>query len=68
MTLAVEDVMQEALSRYGTEEANKLKPYLDAACDRVASHWENGYDTFGIAVDWALENTLAYAEANGNRR
>jgi hypothetical protein len=65
MTLAVEDVLEEARSQYGDEETNKLRPYLDAACDRVAGKWDNSYDTFGVAVDWALENALAYAEADG---
>ena len=65
MTLSVEDVLEEARSRYGDEEANRLTSYLDAACDRVVSKWDNGYDAFGVAVDWALENVLAYAEADG---
>ncbi len=63
MTLGTEDVLQNALDVYGEEEAQKLKPYLDAACDRVARQWES--DAFGVAVDWALENALAYAEDDG---
>ena len=65
MTLATEDVLQNALDVYGEQEAAKLKPYLDAACDHVARKWDNGYDAFGVAVDWALENALAYAEDDG---
>ena len=67
MTLATEDVLEEARSHYGDEEANRLKPYLDAACDHVARKWSNGPDSFGLAVDWALEKALAYAEADGVR-
>jgi hypothetical protein len=63
LTLAVEDVLEEACSQYGDEEANKLRPYLDAACDRVARKWES--DDFSVAVGWALENTLAYAADDG---
>ena len=63
MTLATEDVLEEARSQYGDEEANKLSPYLDAACERVARKWES--DAFGAAVDWALENALAYAADDG---
>lgn len=65
MTLATEDVLQNAMDVYGEKEAAKLKPYLDAACDHVARKWDNGCDVFGLAVDWALENALAYAEADG---
>jgi hypothetical protein len=65
MTLGTEDVLQNALDIYGEEEAEKLKPYLDAACDHVARKWDNGFDVFGLAVDWALENALTYAEADG---
>ena len=63
MTLGVEDVLEEARSHYGDEEANRLKPYLDTACERVARKWES--DAFGAAVDWALENALAYAADDG---
>ena len=65
MTLATEDVLQNALDVYGEEEAQKLKPYLDAACDRVARKWSGDGESFGVAVDWALENALAYAEDDG---
>ena len=65
MTLGTDDVLQNALDVYGEEEAEKLKPYLDAACDRVAGKWDTGYDAFGLAVDWALENALAYAADDG---
>ena len=65
MTLATEDVLQNALDVYGEEEAAKLKPYLDAACDHVARKWSGDGDSFGVAVDWALENALAYAEDDG---
>ena len=65
MTLATEDVLQNALDVYGEEEAAKLRPYLDAACDHVARQWSNDGESFGVAVDWALENALAYAEADG---
>ena len=65
MTLAVEDVRHEADIRYGAKEALKLEPWLDAACDRVASKWDNNGDTFGVAVDWALENALASASGHG---
>ena len=65
MTLAVEDVRHEADIRYGAKEALKLKPWLDAACDRVASKWDNNGDTFGAAVDWALDNALASASDHG---
>ena len=67
MTLATEDVLEEARSHYGDEEANRLKPYLDAACDHVARKWSGDGESFGVAVDWALENALAYAEADGVR-
>jgi len=63
MTLTTEDVLEEARSQYSDEEANKLSPYLDAACERVARKWES--DAFGVAVDWALENALAYAADDG---
>ena len=65
MTLATEDVLQNALDVYGEEEAAKLKPYLDAACDHVARKWSGDGESFGVAVDWALENALAYAEDDG---
>jgi hypothetical protein len=65
MTLGTEDVLQNALDIYGEEEAEKLKPYLDAACDRVAGKWSNDGESFGVAVDWALENALAYAADDG---
>ena len=65
MTLGTEDVLQNALDVYGEDEAEKLKPYLDPACDHVARKWETGGDAFGLAVDWALENALAYAEDDG---
>ena len=65
MTLATEDVLQNALDVYGEEEAEKLKPYLDAACDHVARKWSGDGESFGVAVDWALENALAYAEDDG---
>ena len=65
MTLGNEDVLHEAQDRYGAEEANKLLPYLHAACDRVASKWDNDSDAFGFAVDWALENALTYAQHEG---
>jgi hypothetical protein len=65
MTLGIEDVLQNALDVYGAEEAQKLKPYLDAACDHVARKWSGDGESFGVAVDWALENALAYAEADG---
>ena len=65
MTLGTEDVLHEAQDRYGAEDAEKLLPYLHAACDRVASKWDNDGDAFGCAVDWALENALAYAEHDG---
>ena len=65
MTLAVEDVLEEARSRYGDEEANRLKPYLDAACDHVARKWSGDGESFGVAVDWAFENALAYAADDG---
>ena len=65
MTLGTEDVLQNALDVYGEEDAAKLKPYLDAACDHVARKWSGDGDGFGVAVDWALENALAYAEADG---
>jgi hypothetical protein len=65
MTLGTEDVLQNAMDVYGEKEAAKLKPYLDAACDRVARKWDNSYDAFGVAVDWALENALAYAADDG---
>ena len=65
MTLAVEDVLQNAEDIYGAEQAAKLAPYLHAACDRVASKWDNDSDAFSCAVDWALENALAYAGHDG---
>ena len=65
MTLATEDVLQNALDIYGEEEAEKLKPYLDAACDHVARKWSGDGESFGVAVDWALENALAYAADDG---
>ena len=65
MTLGTEDVLQNALDVYGEEEAEKLKPYLDAACDHVARKWSGDGESFGVAVDWALENALAYAEDDG---
>lgn len=65
MTLAVEDVRYEADIRYGTGEALKLEPWLDAACDRVASKWDNNGDAFGVAVDWALDIALASASDHG---
>ena len=65
MTLGAEDVLHEAEGRYGAEEASKLAPYLHAACDRVASKWDNDSDAFGFAVDWALENALTYAQHEG---
>ena len=65
MTLATEDVLEEARSHYGDEEANRLKPYLDAACDHVARKWSGDGESFGVAVDWALENALAYAADDG---
>ena len=58
-------MLQNALDVYGEEEAEKLKPYLDAACDHVARKWSGDGDSFGVAVDWALENALAYAEDDG---
>jgi hypothetical protein len=61
MTLGTEDVLQNALDVYGEEEAEKLKPYLDAACDHVARKWSGDGESFGVALDWALENALAYA-------
>ena len=65
MTLATGNVLQNALDVYGEEEAAKLKPYLDAACDHVARKWSGDGESFGVAVDWALENALAYAEDDG---
>ena len=65
MTLGTEDVLQNALDVYGEKEAAKLKPYLDAACDHVARKWSGDGESFGVAVDWALENALAYAEDDG---
>ncbi len=65
MTLGTEDVLQNPLDVYGEEEAEKLKPYLDAACDHVARKWSGDGESFGVAVDWALENALAYAEDDG---
>ena len=65
MTLGTEDVLHEAQDRYGAKEASKLLPYIHPACDRVASKWDNGADTFGCAVDWALENALTYAQQDG---
>jgi hypothetical protein len=65
MTLGTEDVLQNALDVYGEEEAEKLKPYLDAACDHVARKWSGDGESFGVAVDWALENALAYAADDG---
>ena len=64
MTLATEDVLEAAHSRYGEEQAGKLTPYLAAACNRVAGKWESG-DDFGVAVDWALEQALDYASVDG---
>jgi hypothetical protein len=65
MTLATGDVLQNALDVYGEEEAEKLKPYLEAACDHVARKWSGDGESFGVAVDWALENALAYAADDG---
>jgi hypothetical protein len=65
MTLATEDVVQNAMDVYGEKEAAKLKPYLDAACDHVARKWSNDGESFGVAVDWAMERALDYAETDG---
>lgn len=64
MTLAAEDLLHEARSRYG-EQAGKLTPYFAAACDRVAGKWDNCSDAFGFAVDWALEQAVEYASHDG---
>ena len=65
MTLATTDVLQTAQDIYGEEAAAKLQPYLDAACDRVASKWSGDGASFGFAVDWALEKALDYAASDG---
>ena len=65
MTLAATDVLENAQDIYGEEDAARLKPYLDAACERVARKWAGDGDDFGMAVDWALENALASAADDG---
>ena len=65
MTLAATDVLENAQDIYGEVDAARLKPYLDAACERVARKWAGDADDFGMAVDWALENALASAADDG---
>jgi hypothetical protein len=63
MTLGTEDVLEESRSRFGEEYTRKLVPYFDASCQRIARQWES--DDFDLAIDWALEDALAYAAADG---
>lgn len=63
MTISPRSVLENAIAIHG-DKALRLKPYLDAACDRVSRKWDCG-DDWGFALDFALETATEYAAHDG---
>lgn len=63
MTLDVEHVIEDAAERW--QPHPHLRRLVEDACERIASKWENGGDTYFEARQWALDKVEEYAREDG---
>lgn len=58
-TLAVDDVLEDALERYRDHPA--LADYIARGCARVAHRYDNSGEELSFARNWAIEEAVTYA-------
>lgn len=62
-SISAESLQEDALDLF--EPFPGLERYCEEAVSRVASKWEDGGETTGAALDWALSLVREYAAADG---
>jgi len=62
-TLTVDDALEHALATYAPNP--ELAAYIAMGCARVGRKYDSDGDALHFAKEWALEEAIAYAAADG---